>query len=268
MRRRLSAVGAKSASPRRCAAAMRDLVPYPRTVTSQIHLRIERPNVGLLASPSDAPFRHQTDILLLLLLRLCPASLISLSFSCASCALKCYLRRLRSSLLAVSFRARSRSLPALGLQYTATNLCPWTYSRATTFPLLRTTQYPHPNSTASRRATSSNLQSPDRPGDRWSCVACGMVGLWLTEGKGKHAVESMAWLGGKWKSSEVLLIVRGMEQTLSRERVLQKLSPGMDASKAFLAWLMERKGRKVEIAVMERWGLLSSDGLSAFEQRR
>ena len=95
-----------------------------------------------------------------------------------------------------------------------------------------------------------------------------MVGLWLTEGKGKHAVESMAWLGGKWKSSEVLLVVRGMEQTISWERVLQKLSLRMDASKAPLAWLMERKGRKVEVAVMERWGLLNSVGLSDFEQRR
>ena len=89
-----------------------------------------------------------------------------------------------------------------------------------------------------------------------------MAGLWVTDGKGKRAVDAMAWLGGKWRSSEVLLVAGGIELTLSRDRVLGKLDIGAAASVVLLAWLRERKGRRFETKVLRRWGLLNKIGLS------
>ena len=77
-----------------------------------------------------------------------------------------------------------------------------------------------------------------------------MVGLWLTEGKWEHAVDSMTWLGGKWKSSEVQLLVNSIEQTLSRERVLEKLDVEMETWGVLRDWW--RRGREFD-SKLGRW---------------
>ena len=83
-----------------------------------------------------------------------------------------------------------------------------------------------------------------------------------------RAVEVMAWLGGKWRSSGVLLVAGSIELTLSRDRVLQKLRDGSEVSTVRLLWLKERNGRRFDVDVLGRWGLLIMIYVAESKQRR
>ena len=95
-----------------------------------------------------------------------------------------------------------------------------------------------------------------------------IAGLWITDGKRARAFEVIEWLGGKWRSSEVLLVAGSIELTLSRYQVLQKLSVGTEVSTVILAPLKERKGRGFDVEVTGRWGLLNKLGVSESKQSR
>lgn len=55
------------------------------------------------------------------------------------------------------------------------------------------------------------------------------------------------------------MISRGMDHTLRRERVLKKLSTGLNASSVLLEYLEERIGKKFEVENLWQWGFLKKD---------